>query len=52
MLQTTCVTEKLTMAEVADRCGFNSVSSFNRYFAKNQGMTPTAFLAKQPNAKQ
>ena len=35
--------EKLTMADVATRSGFNSISSFNRYFYRVKGMTPTAY---------
>lgn len=36
--------ERLTMSDVASRSGFNSVSSFNRYFFKVKGITPTAYL--------
>lgn len=35
--------ERLSMADVAARSGFNSVSSFNRYFSKIKGITPTAY---------
>lgn len=35
--------ERLTMTDVAALSGFNSVSSFNRYFFKIKGITPTAY---------
>lgn len=36
--------DRLTMADVATLSGFNSVSSFNRYFSKVKGITPTTYL--------
>ncbi|MGN0257896.1 MAG: helix-turn-helix domain-containing protein [Bacteroides sp.] len=36
--------ERVNMASVATRSGFNSISSFNRYFFKIKEMTPTAYL--------
>lgn len=36
----------LNMQEVATQSGFNSLSSFNRYFSKMVGMTPTAYLKR------
>lgn len=35
--------ERLSMADVATRSGFNSMSSFNRYFLKIKGVTPTNY---------
>lgn len=35
--------EKLSMADVARQSGFNSISTFNRYFSKLKGITPTAY---------
>ncbi len=32
-----------TMAELADRSGFNSISTFNRHFVKLKGKTPKAY---------
>ena len=34
----------INMAEVARQSGFNSVSSFNRYFRKVKGMTPKEYF--------
>lgn len=34
---------KASMGDVASRSGFNSISSFNRYFFKAKGMSPTAY---------
>lgn len=34
----------INMAEVASQAGFNSVSSFNRYFRKVKGMTPKEYF--------
>lgn len=34
---------RIPMADVAARSGFNSISSFNRYFFKVKGVTPTAW---------
>lgn len=35
--------ERLSMADVASRSGFNSISSFNRYFFKIKGITPSQY---------
>lgn len=35
--------ERISMADVASQSGFNSISSFNRYFSKIKGITPTAY---------
>lgn len=35
--------ERLSMADVATRSGFNSMSTFNRYFLKIKGVTPTNY---------
>lgn len=35
--------EHLSMTEVSMRSGFNSISSFNRYFLKIKGVTPTNY---------
>lgn len=37
---------RLSMAEVAERSGFNSFSSFNRYFTKIKGVTPAKYAQK------
>ena len=34
----------MTIQDVAAQSGFNSLSSFNRYFYKLVGTTPTAYL--------
>lgn len=34
---------RIPMTDVAARSGFNSISSFNRYFFKVKGVTPTAY---------
>ena len=39
--------ERLPMSEVAARSGFNSISTFNRYFFKIKGATPTDFLRRK-----
>lgn len=39
--------ERISMADVASHSGFNSVSSFNRYFLKIKGITPTAYSHRQ-----
>lgn len=44
LIDQTATGERLTMADVATLSGFNSVSSFNRYFSKVKGITPTAYL--------
>lgn len=36
--------ERTSMAAVSKNSGFNSIASFNRYFYKIKGMTPTAYL--------
>lgn len=38
--------DKIPMADVAKRSGFNSISSFNRYFFKIKGITPTDYIRK------
>lgn len=35
--------ERLSMADVATQSGFNSMSSFNRYFSKIKGVTPANY---------
>jgi AraC-like DNA-binding protein len=37
--------QKFTLIALATECGFNSKSSFNRYFKKVTGKTPTDFLS-------
>ncbi|MFN0176368.1 MAG: helix-turn-helix domain-containing protein [Saprospiraceae bacterium] len=37
---------KLTVAEVAFRCGFSDPNYFSRLFSKTQGMTPTEFVQR------
>lgn len=39
--------QRIVMADVAARSGFNSTSTFNRYFFKLQGITPTSYSRKQ-----
>ena len=36
--------DKLTMVEVATKSGFNSISSFNRYFSKIEGISPRQYF--------
>ena len=38
---------RMPLAEVAKRCGFNSLSSFNRHFYKIKSMTPSAYQRLQ-----
>ena len=40
IIETMAVGERLNMADVALKSGFNSVSTFNRYFRKVTGMNP------------
>ncbi len=40
----------LTLLALAFECGFNSKSSFNRYFKKATGQTPSEFFASLPTA--
>lgn len=35
--------ERLSMADVATRSGFNSMSTFNRYFLRIKGVSPSAY---------
>lgn len=44
LLDSVAAGERLNMTDVATRSGFNSISSFNRYFYKIKEMTPTAYL--------
>lgn len=37
--------QKLTLLALAYECGFNSKSSFNRYFKKSTGQTPSQYFA-------
>lgn len=39
--------ERLAMADIAIRSGFNSMSSFNRYFLKIKGITPTGYYHRR-----
>ncbi len=36
--------KQFTLLALAYDCGFNSKSSFNRYFKKNTGKTPSEFV--------
>lgn len=38
--------ERLSMSDVAAQSGFNSVSTFNRYFVKIKGATPGSYLRR------
>lgn len=38
--------ERFSMADVASASGFNSISTFNRYFSKLKGITPTNYSKK------
>ena len=40
--------KKYTLLALAEQCGFNSKSSFNRYFKKVTGQSPSEFLAGFP----
>ena len=44
MASTLAQGERINIANVAARSGFNSISSFNRYFYKIKEMTPTDYL--------
>lgn len=35
--------ERINMTEVAQQSGFNSISTFNRYFKKTKGITPKEY---------
>lgn len=35
--------ERISMTDVALQSGFNSISTFNRYFTKLKGITPTSY---------
>ena len=37
--------KRFTLLSVAFECGFNSKSSFNRYFKKETGQTPSQYFA-------
>lgn len=39
--------EKISMQEVSDRSGFNSISTFNRSFTKYVGMTPSQYASRK-----
>lgn len=39
--------ERLSMADVASRSGFNSMSTFNRYFLKLKGVTPARYSRRR-----
>lgn len=38
---------RLSMTDVASQSGFNSISTFNRYFSKLKGITPTNYSRRQ-----
>ena len=38
--------ETIAMATVSKQSGFNSVTSFNRYFSKLRGVTPLSYFRK------
>ena len=38
--------ERRSLAETAERCGFNSLSTFNRAFLREVGQTPARYLKK------
>ena len=40
---------KMMIAEVATASGFNSLSSFNRYFMKMKGISPSEFIMRNDN---
>ena len=42
---------KMMIAEVATASGFNSLSSFNRYFMKMNGISPSEYIMRNENAK-
>ena len=42
---------KMMIAEVATASGFNSLSSFNRYFMKMKGISPSEYIMRNENAK-
>ena len=43
LIYTMAQTNRLNMDEVAEQSGFNSLSSFNRYFMKVKGVTPKQY---------
>ncbi|PLX12240.1 MAG: hypothetical protein C0597_13735 [Marinilabiliales bacterium] len=40
---------QFTLLSLAYECGFNSKSSFNRYFKKSTGVTPSQYFAQITN---
>lgn len=43
--------ERISMTDVAQRSGFNSISSFNRYFSKIKGVTPATYARHRGGGK-
>ncbi|MGN0190811.1 MAG: helix-turn-helix domain-containing protein [Candidatus Cryptobacteroides sp.] len=46
ILESMVESDRINMVEVSRQAGFNSVSSFNRYFRKVKGMTPMAYFKR------
>ncbi|MGN1262760.1 MAG: helix-turn-helix domain-containing protein, partial [Prevotella sp.] len=44
IIETKGVHEKISMSDIALRSGFNSMSSFNRYFSKIKGVSPSSYI--------
>ncbi|MBO5218664.1 MAG: AraC family transcriptional regulator, partial [Clostridia bacterium] len=38
--------ENLTLADIAEQCGFSSVSYFIKVFIRSTGLSPTQYRAK------
>ena len=51
IIDSTPVGERISMTDVAQRSGFNSISSFNRYFSKIKGITPATYARHRGGGK-
>lgn len=48
----TLLTSKTSVIEVAEICGFTSISNFNRVFKSNVGVSPSEFIKQNEKRKQ
>lgn len=51
ILEQMTISDRLNMTEVAEKSGFNSVSSFNRYFRTKMGVTPKEYYKECKHQK-